>query len=441
MKTKKYNKSSIIFVAVIFIIYIFMFVGNYLTPRVVDDFGYCYSHATGERITSVADIVESMKIHRVYSNGRVIPHGIVQLFLMFPDVIFDIINPLFFIGELLLILYYSFDFNLKSLDYKGLIIFCVFGLIWFSQPAFGQVNFWLDGSCNYLLAAVIHLLFFLPFYKLYKNVPVLENIFLQILFVIFGFVAGAFSENGSAATMAMAGIVILCKIIKKEKVKIIYYLSLATSLLGYISMVFVPATSNQGRFANVRFFGGFLHCLFIFGKYLPATAIYIIAVMFLLLKKNTSEFKTSLIFVFGSMVSLFLLIFVSFQSDRRGYFSVILMVIADLILIKDLLRIPEYHNNCFKIFLGFAVFSTIIMCFGMFDIHKTYTLIRQNEQHIIECRHKGETDVEIPDIKPITKYSAIDELIYVNTSSSNTWPNDSMAKYYGVKSIIGKKIN
>ena len=81
------------------------------------------------------------------------------------------------------------------------------------------------------------------------------------------------------------------------------------------------------------------------------------------------------------------------------------------------------------------------MCFGMFDIHKTYTLIRQNEQHIIECRHKGETDVEIPDIKPITKYSAIDELIYVNTSSSNTWPNDSMAKYYGVKSIIGKKIN
>ena len=236
IKTEHNNKSVIIFFSVILVIYIFMFFGNYFTPKVVDDFGYCYNGATGERIESIADIAESMKAHRIYSNGRVIPHGLVQFFLMFPDIVFDIINPLFFIAELLLIIYYASDFKISPSSSNSLILFCTFGLIWLAQPAFGQVNFWLDGSCNYLLAAVIHLLFFLPFYKLYKNTESLKGIYLKILFVLFGFIAGAFSENGSAAVMAMAGIIILLKWVKKEKVPFVYYLSLVTSFFGYIQI-------------------------------------------------------------------------------------------------------------------------------------------------------------------------------------------------------------
>ncbi len=137
IKTKCKNKSALIFAAVIVLIYVFMFVGNYLTPKVVDDFGYCYSWATGERVKSIADIVESMKVHRIYANGRIIPHGMVQFFLMFPDIVFDLINPVFFILELLLIIYYSYDFGIKPDDNKPLILFCVFGLVWLSQPAFG----------------------------------------------------------------------------------------------------------------------------------------------------------------------------------------------------------------------------------------------------------------------------------------------------------------
>jgi hypothetical protein len=277
----------------------------------------------------------------------------------------------------------------------------------------------------------------LPYFKLYKNTGALKSVWLKILFVLFGFVAGAFSENGSAAVMAMAGIIILIKIIKKEKVRIVYFLGMVTSFAGYVSMVFVPATENQGRFARVSFSGGITGCLYIFGQYLPVVAVYIIAVMILCLKKKTANIKISLLFFAGSLISLFLLAFVSFQSARRGYFSVTLMVIADLILIKDIIEIPDCRKRCLIIMCCFAVLSVLPLCFGFSDIHNTYELIKQNERHIIDCREKGQLDVEISDIQPKTKYSAVDDLQYISIYSSDTWPNDSMAKYYGVNSIIG----
>ncbi|MBQ6265139.1 MAG: hypothetical protein IJK60_06790 [Clostridia bacterium] len=445
IKAERKNKPFIYFCAVILIIYIIMFLGNYFTPKVVDDFGYCYNWATGERVKSIADIAESMKVHRVYANGRVIPHGIVQFFLIFPDIVFDIINPLFFVAELLLIIYYAFDFKISPYDGKALIVFGVFGLIWLAQPAFGQVNFWLDGSCNYLIASVVHLVFFLPYYKLYKNAPASYNTVLKVLFVLFGFIAGAFSENGSAAVMAMAGITLLIKIIKKEKVQIFYYLSLITSFTGYVSMVFVPATASRGRLKLSLF--GFIGprlilsrirgCLLITGSYMPVVAVFIISAMFLLLAKEKKAIKTSLIFVFGSFVSLFLLVFVPVQSDRRGYFSVILMVVADLVLINELNKKTGYRKNVFKIICCFAAFSIIILGIGLFDVYRTNSLIRENRQYILDCRNNGQYDVKIQDILPKTKYSAIDGLKYIDTADCDSWPNDSMAKYYGVNSITG----
>ena len=210
-------------------------------------------------------------------------------------------------------------------------------------------------------------------------------------------------------------------------------------------MVFVPATSSRGRFNLNLFsfigprliFSRIRGCSLIIGSYMPVVAIFIISAMFLLLIKEKSAIKTSLIFVFGSFVSLFLLAFVPVQSDRRGYFSVILMVIADLILINELFKNSRYKKNCLKILCGFAAFSIIPLCLGFLDICNTYKLIKQNEQHIMDCREKGQFDVKISDIQPKTKYSAIDGLQYISIYSSDTWPNDSMAKYYGVNSIIG----
>ena len=73
------------------------------------------------------------------------------------------------------------------------------------------------------------------------------------------------------------------------------------------------------------------------------------------------------------------------------------------------------------------------------DIGKTYIEIRQNEAYIEECRAKGIMDIELPLLTSArTEYSiAYQGGSYLNTETSQTWPNADMAKYYGVDSIIG----
>ena len=65
-------------------VFISAFMLTVLTPKYADDFAYSFSFATDQRIRSIADIFPSMAVHRVLLNGRVVPHFLVQLFLMFP---------------------------------------------------------------------------------------------------------------------------------------------------------------------------------------------------------------------------------------------------------------------------------------------------------------------------------------------------------------------
>ena len=53
-----------------------------MTPMLADDYSYCFSWADNRRITSPLQIPASMAVHRQLTNGRVIPHALVQLVLL-----------------------------------------------------------------------------------------------------------------------------------------------------------------------------------------------------------------------------------------------------------------------------------------------------------------------------------------------------------------------
>ena len=64
---------------------------NVKTPMIADDFAYSFSFADGQRVDSLGDIFSSMAAHRLWMNGRVIAHFLVQLFLMLPPLVFAFI--------------------------------------------------------------------------------------------------------------------------------------------------------------------------------------------------------------------------------------------------------------------------------------------------------------------------------------------------------------
>lgn len=438
-KAGKKNISILLLLSVTAAIFVFMFLCNHFTAKAVDDFGYLYSWANGERISGIKDILESMKIHWQTNNGRSIPHGLVQFYLMLPDAVFDIVNSAVFFLECLLVLYYSFGFDKNKAFLTSVLLFCIFGLIWICQPVFGQVNLWLDGSVNYLHASVIHLLFLLPYYKLTEQKEKQTSLGFKVIFILFAFAAGAYSENGSAASMAMAGILIINSLIKKKKVGVYLIIAEIASLTGYLTLIFTPATMSNKRFDFRNLFASFDVCIMISEDYLILTFIYVMLFVVLLVSKKKEAVYKSLVFFIGAAISLLLLLFVSIKSERRAYLSCIFMLIADLILLRELLTIKKAQNAVYACLGLITALSIVFSVYGFRDILKTDRLIKVNESHIVSCREAGELDVSIPDINPETKYSAIYGLKYIDCYSVTSWPNASMAKFYGVNSIIGIK--
>lgn len=101
------NKALTALFAIIFAV---MLIFSLLSPLAADDYTYCFSFATGERISNISMIIESMVAHRSSMNGRVISHGLVQLLLMLPKPIFDVFNAL----NATLIFYFIYWYTRKT---------------------------------------------------------------------------------------------------------------------------------------------------------------------------------------------------------------------------------------------------------------------------------------------------------------------------------------
>ena len=96
MKIREINKSRKTVGICLICLFVLMLGLNILTPMMVDDYIYAFSFKNGQRITSIGQIVGSMQQHYITMNGRLISHSLVQIMLMMPAWIFDILNAWMF---------------------------------------------------------------------------------------------------------------------------------------------------------------------------------------------------------------------------------------------------------------------------------------------------------------------------------------------------------
>lgn len=123
-----------IFLLSITAIYIFVFLLNYFTTYIADDYTYMYSFADNTKIANIADIFHSIFAHAIVMNGRLVAHFFVQLSLLFPLYIFDFVNSAFFIILLISLMYYY-----ENRNYDFVVVWIVFAAICYCTPSFGQV--------------------------------------------------------------------------------------------------------------------------------------------------------------------------------------------------------------------------------------------------------------------------------------------------------------
>ena len=440
--TKKYQW---IYAAICVAVFLILLFCNLRTPLLVDDYLYSFSFQslTGEkqRVETVSDVFLSMGGLRLTMNGRIVANFFVQLFLLLPSSLFNLLNAAIFVLELVLITELSAVYipSEKRQKRKPLMFLFTFAAVWIFQPVFGQVNLWLYGSINYLWAAVLSLGLMGIYLKMYREEDFYMNLPEKIGLVIYSFVVGTWCENSGAALLAFEiALIFLMKFQQKRKIPLVAILSAEITLAGLLLTITAPA-ELKNRTASLMP-GDLLSMLSdLFSAFKDFWLLWVLVGLLLIwaccAKVNKQTLITVSLVVMTALFSGLFLIFGNSITANSLFFTAMLLVFACCILsytLIDVARAQTLSMLCL-IFLMFSYYLVV----GVNDINTNYYQFVSNEQTIISCAEEETRVAEISNVTPETKYTASYGLQYLNWDS-DYWPNDSMAAYYGVEVVSQK---
>lgn len=433
---KKWNESRSISILLYGFIFLIMLACNLLTPYLVDDFFYYFSFETGEPLMGVMDIFPSMAAHANIMNGRLSAHFLVQLFMLFPKVVFDLVNAGMFCMLVWLISGYASD------KLNNLLTAAVFCAIWLYEPAFGQVNLWQDGAVNYLWSAVFVLLYLRPFVRMYlQDTALMKSTFSKVLFLLFSFFVGSYSETGSAAVICMAFLLCVLSAWRGAR-KIDWYaaISVMIAMMGYISIYLAPAqwvnkSANMSPFVLLGNMEIATRMYQSFG--VLAAAALVLVILNIRIATPAKTMLLAGVFLVGSMAANYIMIFAGYYPERSTVCAFVFLVTALAVLLPAMLETEQWKTMtvCALAVLMLATMPAFLT--GLRAVATSYEDLRDNEHRICEQRDSGVAHIKIPMVYAESKYSALYFMKYLDEKDVHSWPNDDMAKYYGVESILG----
>lgn len=414
-------------------IFLLILLGNVLTPYAVDDWAYMRSFATGERITAVRDILPSIAAHAYSMNGRLFAHFWVQLFLLLPKAVFNIVNALVFTALIALLARLAQPEGERN----NLVLFVIFCAVWVFVPAFGQVFFWLDGACNYGWGCLAGLAFLTPYLRLFERDTEKKPAF-WILWMLLGFYTGAYLENMAASAIFLSALLLLGRrAVRKKKNGLLPWLPVLAAAAGFLFMMTRPAESlKSGAEGSLTSVGtGLVAALMAYRELaVPLIVFAVTLVMALWYHVRRERILLAAALFLGSLCANFSLSLASYYPERCLAFPAVLLIAADAVLISELFS----GKAKLSVLCAAAVLVLPTLYWGVYgfaDITNVYLQVRTNETTITEAAARGESSVTVPYIETQTRYSALDGLKYLDTEDPQSWPNDAMADVLGIGEI------
>ena len=456
------NKKSWI---VIFLIFLFMLIFNYLSPISFGD-DYVYSFVwTGQsiykplppdvvRVASWQDLFRSQWSHYFTWGGRTVAHVLAQFFLWKGKTLFNIANAL--ISVLLVFeLYWCINKGKITFQFDCRTIIWIFFLLWACTPGFGVVFFWITGACNYLWTNVILLGFLLPYFcKYYNSERVLcANRFYAVLFLIAGVLAGWTNENSVCwILLVLAVFVCYCKQHNTlEKWMISGFIGLLT---GYALLMFAPGNYNRlsSSKSNWSFLTGLnehLSMMMLIYVFQFLLWYFVLRSLFSLRKECISNpllkkeiLLVKVLVVVGFCMTAIMLFSPGFP-PRTGFSGLLYLIVAAGILLriqKDycILIIQESAKKfLFCVSLIFFIITTGFTfrhyyC-GYVYVGRLLTMVKNIDDEKRDSVITVDTMVEPSDNEGL--YTALHTLSYKLSEDEKEWKNVAFARYYGIKGI------
>ena len=411
-----------------------MLVFNILTKRLADDYEYFFSFATGEPITSLGELIDSIVMHGRYLNGRYFSHFFAQLFLSLPDIVFDIVNSAVF----MLTVYIPYRVARRGACDNFLLV-GIFSAIWLFEWDFGQINLWCDGACNYLFALLFGLLFILPYIRFF-NTGRAPHPLAVLLHLPVSVLLGGWLEPVSVGFIASAVFFVLADLIFfKNRRALIFVPSILCGLFGFAIMAFAPAqlTNKLSDFSFINMLATLGVALLIVASSFPLIILYL-----KLLRRAKDEgadsrtVLSSVIIALGALAGNFVMVFAKYYALRCSVAYVFMLIFAVAILFGGV-KNTEFGTPSRKIYKLFAVATALALVIGLADNVTTFVRITENEEIIAEARESGESDVTLRSPVAFTKYNAKLGIKYLDSESPEIWPNRSFARYHGIDSVVG----
>lgn len=439
-------RSKTIFgLAILFTLFV-TYILNNLYPIAFDDWMYTFVFGTDELVENIGDIARSQYTHYFMWGGRSVVHSVAQFLLMLPPVLHNLLNAAILTS--LLLLFYKIANYQKRIN---LSIFLIIGLMmWYLQPAFASVYFWITGSANYLWGTLIVMLFLYPYYTYYRNgTDSRGGIIGAIAFFIFGIIAGWTNENMPFAM----GIFILFffYLLNKNKQRVPYWaiLGFVGMIVGAFIMLKAPGnyvrldgqTAGEGLTINYLL-SNIPNMLFLYLKriFLPLMIPYLI-VFYLYRKSSQTEksYKTilnsSLMFLLAGHLSYAALVGADDIPNRALFGTICFVLVALCILIANITSMGSKIKSLLTILLLFAFLS---FCIDYYSKYKTYLFVqsvyKERESIIEEGKKKGQRDFVF-----YNKFSKIAGKVFYgdgdHPENPNYFLNEWYAKYFGINSV------
>ena len=173
-------------------------------------------------------------------------------------------------------------------------------------------------------------------------------------------------------------------------------------------------------------------------RFLPLCAAW--AVLMLLavrLGADRDRRTVSLGFFLGALAAVYALAAASYQPDRCLCTAGLFLIIACLLLIPELLS-TRAGDACMGLLCVLAVLFALRFVTGNLDILRCGYDARLREQRAAAQIAAGETVIVLDRIHAETPYSPAYGLKDLDLADPGSWPNWTMARYYGVERIIGQ---
>ncbi len=462
-----------------------------MTPLVADDFNYAFTWANPyRRVVSFADLVASMRSHRNLTHGRVFAQGWVMLFMMGPKWFFSIANATVITSLFAGLIHYCSRIRMER---PIAVVAGISAIYWICMPAFGQVFLWLDGACNYIWGAA------LAWVLIEATASLKHGLKWNVAFILllpFAFVVGAWSEHISFACLVIQFLFLVWRWIRHKKIPIRECLLLFAGGGGYLFLIFAPSVlgkniGNRTRFTIdkqhiltmltrywwiVLIVLVLLFCLWRFAKQVQnrrkiviialSAAIIICSLSFIyfgikeLVTGGFYKLISSSATGFLLMCSMFLISLhqaVVQRSEREVIMEAAILCVGGLSALLPFvvaLYIPARGLCAPVVFMGIATarlwsslkiehnkqictllavaFAICFVC-GVADIATVFNASQKRLKAIAEAQAGNGVLVTAP--YPVkTKYSA--QYGLADLTQGESWPNDTVKIYYGLKEII-----